>query len=185
MAEALREKLYGSVDTLVFTSATLRAGNSFGYFCRRLGLLDEEGEPVHPLTQLAVPSSFDYPRQAALYLPTHLPEPNQPGFVQSVAAEVLSLTEVTGGRAFVLFTSLRNMDAVHALLQHRLPWPVLKQGEAPKHALLEAFRATPSVLFATSSFWEGVDVPGRRPVAGGDGQAALRLPRPSPHGRAH
>ncbi|MGO8970885.1 MAG: ATP-dependent DNA helicase [Myxococcaceae bacterium] len=160
VAEALREKLYGAVDTLVFTSATLRAGNSFGYFCRRLGLLDEAGEPVHSLTQLAVPSSFDYSRQAALYLPTHLSEPNEPGFVHSVAAEVLSLTELTGGRAFVLFTSLRNMDAVHALLQHRLPWPVLKQGEAPKHALLEAFRAAPSVLFATSSFWEGVDVPG-------------------------
>ncbi|MGO9831486.1 MAG: ATP-dependent DNA helicase [Myxococcaceae bacterium] len=160
VAEALREKLYGAVDTLVFTSATLRAGNSFGYFCRRLGLLDEAGEPVHSLTQLAVPSSFDYARQAALYLPTHLPEPNEPGFVQSVAAEVLSLTELSGGRAFVLFTSLRNMEAVHALLQHRLAWPVLKQGEAPKHALLEAFRAAPSVLFATSSFWEGVDVPG-------------------------
>jgi len=160
VAEALRDKLYSSVDTLVFTSATLRAGNSFAYFCRRLGLLDEAGEPSHSLTQLAVPSSFDYPRQAALYLPTHLPEPNEAGFVQSVAAEVLSLTAVTGGRAFVLFTSLRNMDAVHALLQHRLAWPVLKQGEAPKHALLEAFRATPSVLFATSSFWEGVDVPG-------------------------
>jgi ATP-dependent DNA helicase DinG len=160
VAEALREKLYGSVDTLIFTSATLRAGNSFGYFCRRLGLLDAEGEPVHPLTQLAVPSSFDYPRQAALYLPTHLPEPNEPGFVQSVAAEVLALTEVTGGRAFVLFTSLRNMDAVHALLVDRLPWPVLKQGDAPKHVLLEAFRAEPSVLFASHSFWEGVDVPG-------------------------
>jgi ATP-dependent DNA helicase DinG len=160
VAEALREKLYGTVDTLVFTSATLRAGNSFSYFCRRLGLLDEAGEPVQRLTQLAVPSSFDYRQQAALYLPTHLPEPNEPGFVQSVAAEVLALTEVTGGRAFVLFTSLRNMDAVHALLQHRLPWPVLKQGEAPKHVLLEAFRAEPSVLFASHSFWEGVDVPG-------------------------
>ncbi len=160
VAEALREKLYGAVDTLIFTSATLRAGNSFAYFCRRLGLLDEAGEPVHALTQLAVPSSFDYREQAALYLPTHLPEPNEPGFVQSVAAEVLSLTELTGGRAFVLFTSLRNMEAVHALLQHRLPWPVLKQGDAPKHALLEAFRAEPSVLFASHSFWEGVDVPG-------------------------
>jgi ATP-dependent DNA helicase DinG len=160
VAEALREKLYSTVDTLIFTSATLRAGNSFSYFCRRLGLLDDEGEPAHPLTQLAVPSSFDYPRQAALYLPTHLPEPNAPGFVQAVAAEVLLLTEVSQGRAFILFTSLRNMDAVHALLADRLPWPVLKQGDAPKHVLLEAFRAQPSVLFASHSFWEGVDVPG-------------------------
>jgi ATP-dependent DNA helicase DinG len=160
VAEPLREKLYGTVDTLVFTSATLRAGNSFGYFCRRVGLLDDAGEPVHALTQLSVPSSFDYRRQAALYLPSHLPEPNEAGFVQAVAAEVLALTEVTGGRALVLFTSLRNMDAVHALLAGRLPWPVLKQGEAPKHVLLEAFRGQPSVLFASHSFWEGVDVPG-------------------------
>lgn len=160
VAEALRQKLYGTVDTLVFTSATLRAGNSFSYFLRRLGLLDEAGEPVQPLAELAVPSSFDYGRQAALYLPTHLPEPNEAGFVQSVAAEVLALTELVGGRAFVLFTSLRNMEAVHALLADRLPWPVLKQGDAPKHVLLEAFRAAPSVLFASHSFWEGVDVPG-------------------------
>ena len=160
VAEALREKLYGAVDTLIFTSATLRAGNSFAYFCRRLGLTDDDGEPVHPLTQLAVPSSFDYRQQSALYLPTHLPEPNEPGFVESVAAEVLALTDLTGGRAFVLFTSLRNMEAVHALLLHRLPWPVLKQGDAPKHVLLQAFRAEPSVLFASHSFWEGVDVPG-------------------------
>jgi ATP-dependent DNA helicase DinG len=160
VAESLRQKLYGTVDTLVFTSATLRAGNSFSYFLRRLGLLDEAGEPVQPVAELAVPSSFDYARQAALYLPTHLPEPNEAGFVQSVAAEVLALTELVGGRAFVLFTSLRNMDAVHALLADRLPWPVLKQGDAPKHVLLEAFRAAPSVLFASHSFWEGVDVPG-------------------------
>jgi ATP-dependent DNA helicase DinG len=160
VAEALREKLYGTVDTLVFTSATLRAGNSFSYFCRRLGLLDDEGEPSQPLTQLAVPSSFDYREQAALYLPNHLPEPNAPGFVESVAEEVLALTELTGGRAFVLFTSLRNMDAVHARLVDRLVWPVLKQGDGPKHVLLEAFRAEPSVLFASHSFWEGVDVPG-------------------------
>ncbi|HXX31149.1 MAG TPA: ATP-dependent DNA helicase [Myxococcaceae bacterium] len=160
VAEVLREKLYASVDTLVFTSATLRAGSSFGYFCRRLGLVDDAGEPVHPLTQLAVPSSFDYREQSALYLPTHLPEPNQPGFVEAVAEEVVALSELTGGRAFVLFTSLRNMEAVHGLLRDRLPWPALKQGEAPKHVLLEAFRAQPSVLFAAHSFWEGVDVPG-------------------------
>ncbi|HMK73751.1 MAG TPA: ATP-dependent DNA helicase [Myxococcaceae bacterium] len=160
VAEVLRETLYRAVDTLIFTSATLRAGGSFQYFCRRLGLLGESGEPVHRLTQLAVPSSFDYRQQSALYLPSHLPEPNEPGFAEAVAAEVVALTELTRGRAFVLFTSLRNMEAVHALLKDRLPWPALKQGEAPKHVLLEAFRAQPSVLFAAHSFWEGVDVPG-------------------------
>jgi len=160
IAEAMRERLYGAVDTVVFTSATLRTGASFEYFCRQVGLLDEQGEAVAPLTQLAVPSSFDYARQSALYLPTTLPEPREPGFVEAVAEEVARLVEVTGGRAFVLFTSLRNMERVHALLSGRLPYQVLLQGDAPKPVLLDAFQSTPSVLFASASFWEGVDVPG-------------------------
>jgi len=160
IAEAMRERLYGAVDTVVFTSATLRTGTSFEYFCRQVGLLDAEGEAVAPLTQLAVPSSFDYARQSALYLPTSLPEPREPGFPEAVAEEIARLVEVTGGRAFALFTSLRNMERVHALLSGRLPYPMLLQGEAPKPVLLDAFQSTPSVLFASASFWEGVDVPG-------------------------
>ncbi|MGZ3446323.1 MAG: ATP-dependent DNA helicase [Myxococcaceae bacterium] len=160
VAEAMRERLYGAVDTVVFTSATLRTGNSFEYFCRQVGLLDAEGEAVAPLTQLAVPSSFDYARQSALYLPTSLPEPREPGFPEAVAEEIARLVEVTGGRAFALFTSLRNMERVHALLSGRLRYPMLLQGEAPKPVLLDAFQSTPSVLFASASFWEGVDVPG-------------------------
>ena len=160
VAEAMRERLYGAVDTVVFTSATLRTGSSFEYFCRQVGLLDAEGEAVAPLTQLAVPSSFDYPNQSALYLPTGLPEPREPGFAEAVAEEIARLVEVTGGRAFALFTSLRNMERVHSLLSGRLPYPMLLQGEAPKPVLLDAFQSTPSVLFASASFWEGVDVPG-------------------------
>ena len=160
VAEAMRERLYGAVDTVVFTSATLRTGQSFEYFCRQVGLLDAEGEAVAPLTQLAVPSSFDYARQSALYLPTVLPEPREPGFAEAVAEEIARLVEVTGGRAFALFTSLRNMERVHGLLSGRLPYPMLLQGEAPKPVLLDAFQSTPSVLFASASFWEGVDVPG-------------------------
>jgi len=160
VAEAMRERLYSSVDTVIFTSATLRTGSSFEYFCRQVGLLDDEGEAVAPLTQLAVPSSFDYATQSALYLPTSLPEPREPGFPEAVAEEVDRLVEVTSGRAFVLFTSLRNMERVHSLLSGRLPYPMLLQGEAPKPVLLDAFQSTPSVLFASASFWEGVDVPG-------------------------
>lgn len=160
VASELQARLYKSVDTVIFASATLRAGNSFRFFSERLGLLDEGGEPIAPLTQLFVPSSFNYGEQAALYAPSHLPEPNAPGFVEAVADEVVRLTALTGGRAFVLFTSLRNMEQAHALAVDRLPYPVLLQGTAPKAALLEAFRAQPSVLFAAQSFWEGVDVPG-------------------------
>jgi ATP-dependent DNA helicase DinG len=160
VAEALRQRLYEAVDTVVFTSATLRSTGSFDFFCRQVGLLDAEGQAVAPLTQLAVPSSFDYARQAALYLPRGLPEPQEPGFAEAVAEEIAQLVALTSGRAFALFTSLRNMERVHALLAGRLPFPTLLQGEAPKPVLLEAFRATPSVLFASASFWEGVDVPG-------------------------
>ncbi|MCI0672077.1 MAG: ATP-dependent DNA helicase, partial [Myxococcaceae bacterium] len=157
----LQGRLYGAVDTAVFTSATLTAEGRFDFFAQRLGLLDaESGESVAPLLQVNVASPFDYTRQAALYVPSHLPEPSEPGFAEAVAEELVALTEVTGGRAFALFTSLRNMEAVWALTRDRLPYQVLLQGELPKAALLEAFREKPSVLFAAHSFWEGVDVPG-------------------------
>ncbi len=156
VADELQKRLYGSVDTVVFTSATLTAQGKFDFFARRMGV-SLAGEGVRAL---AVGSPFDFERQAALYLPTHLPEPNDPEFPRAVADEVVALAEVTGGRAFVLFTSLRNMEAVHRLAAPRLACRALLQGERPKAALLDAFRAEPSVLFAAHSFWEGVDVPG-------------------------
>jgi ATP-dependent DNA helicase DinG len=88
-----------------------------------------------------------------------MPEPNDPGFLRAAAEQVRALTEVTGGRAFVLCTSTRNMLALREACRD-LPYQLLLQGERPKSRLLESFRATPSVLFATQSFWEGVDVPG-------------------------
>ena len=106
------------------------------------------------------PGPFDYARQAAIVTPATVPEPNAPGFLEAAAGAIRALTAVTGGRAFVLCTSNRNMVALHAALRHELPYQVLLQGERPKARLLEAFRAEPSVLFATASFWEGVDVPG-------------------------
>src|SRR5437867_3280068 len=97
---------------------------------------------------------------AALYLPRDMPDPQDSAFPEAVAGELRELLPITSGRAFVLFTSLRNMRAVHALLAAELPWQVLLQGEAPKAQLLKRFRDRPSVLFASQSFWEGVDVPG-------------------------
>src|SRR5256886_13916651 len=89
-----------------------------------------------------------------------MPDPSDPSFPEAVAGELRALLPITSGRAFVLFTSLRNMRAVHELLVGELPWQVLLQGEAPKAQLLKRFRERPSVLFASQSFWEGVDVPG-------------------------
>jgi ATP-dependent DNA helicase DinG len=88
-----------------------------------------------------------------------MPDPNQPGFLPAAARAIRELVAVTGGRAFVLCTSLRNMVALRDALGD-LPYRLLLQGERPKHRLLADFREAPSVLFATQSFWEGVDVPG-------------------------
>jgi ATP-dependent DNA helicase DinG len=160
VSRELQEHLYSGVDTVVFTSATLAAESRFDFFARRMGLYDAEGVPVTSVRTVAVPSPFDFGQQAALYLPTHLPDPSAPGFIEAAVEEILRLCEVTGGRAFVLFTSLRNMERAHALARSRLPYQVLLQGERPKQQLLEVFREHPSVLFAAHSFWEGVDVPG-------------------------
>ncbi|WP_141588021.1 ATP-dependent DNA helicase [Myxococcus sp. AB056] len=160
VAKELRERMYGALDTVVYTSATLAADSRFDFFANRMGLYGEDGQPVTRVRTLAVPSPFDYPSQAALYLPTHLPDPSAPGFIEEAAEEIERLCEVTGGRAFVLFTSLRNMVRAYELVAPRLPYQSLLQGERPKQQLLEAFRETPSVLFAAHSFWEGVDVPG-------------------------
>jgi ATP-dependent DNA helicase DinG len=154
VAEELAERLYRRIDTAVFTSATLCAQGRFDFFRRQVGL-----SPDFAVEEARYPGPFDYQRQAALVTSEGLPEPNAPGFVEAAATVVEALARVTGGRAFVLCTSYRNMTALHAAARH-LPWPRLLQGERPKQKLLEAFRATPSILFATQSFWEGVDVPG-------------------------
>jgi ATP-dependent DNA helicase DinG len=197
VAEDLVERLYRRVDTVVFTSATLAAQGRFDFFRRQVGLL-----PEFAVEEARFPGPFDFERQAALVAPPGLPEPNAPGFVDAAAEAIRDLTAVTGGRAFVLCTSTRNMLALHDACRS-LPYQVLLQGDRPKTKLLEVFREEPSVLFATQSFWEGVDVPGdalslvvidRLPFAppgdpvvaarlaaieaeGGDGFATLQVPQ--------
>ncbi|HZR08273.1 MAG TPA: ATP-dependent DNA helicase [Myxococcales bacterium] len=159
VAGLLQEKLYDRIGPVVFTSATLAVAGQLDYFARRLGLADDSGA-LFPLEAKVLASPFDYQSNAALYLPRQMPDPQDPSFAEAVAEELRALLPITEGRAFVLFTSLRNMRAVHALLAGELPWQVLLQGEAPKAQLLKKFRERPSVLFASQSFWEGVDVPG-------------------------
>jgi ATP-dependent DNA helicase DinG len=154
VAEELVPRLYRNLDTVVFTSATLASQGRFDYFRRQVGLREDLD-----VDERTFPGPFDYATQAAVVAPAGLPDPNQPGFVAAAARAVRELTEVTGGRAFVLCTSVRNMLAFREALSD-LPWQLLLQGERPKHRLLEAFRERPSVLFATQSFWEGVDVQG-------------------------
>jgi ATP-dependent DNA helicase DinG len=154
VAEELQTRLYRRADTVILTSATLAAQGSFDYFRRQVGLAAE-----FEVAEARFPGPFDFARQAAIVSPDGLPEPNDPEFVPVAAEAIRALTAVTGGRAFVLCTSNRNMVAFHGACKS-LPYRILRQGERPKGRLLEEFRAEPSVLFATQSFWEGVDVPG-------------------------
>ncbi|MBL8940670.1 MAG: ATP-dependent DNA helicase [Archangium sp.] len=159
VGESLARFLYEDVGAVVFTSATLtsstgRQERSFDYVARRFGL-----DPKATAT-VSVESPFDFPSQAAFYVPSHLPEPNAPDFTLQFSREVLRLIRLMGGRAFVLCTSLRHLDEVHALVSPHVEVPVFKQGDAPRTVLLEQFKEKPSVLFASHSFWEGVDVPG-------------------------
>ena len=159
VASLFQDHLYDRVGPVVFTSATLAVGGSLDYFARRVGLKDSRG-PLFPLDEAVLPSPFDYESNAAIYLPQRMPEPQDDRFAEAVADELRQLLPITGGRAFALFTSLRNMRRVYEMLAPELPWQVLLQGERPKAQLLKSFRERPSVLFASQSFWEGVDVQG-------------------------
>ncbi|MGA2450386.1 MAG: ATP-dependent DNA helicase [Polyangiaceae bacterium] len=154
VGSTLRSRLFDRVPTVVCTSATLATAGSFHFAKSRLG--------APPETQdLLVASPFDFACRALLYLPDDLPEPADSGFESAAADRIAELVRMTGGGAFVLCTSTRAMRSLHGLVRGRLAQPTLLQGEAPKHLLLERFRASGhSVLVATMSFWEGVDVPG-------------------------
>jgi ATP-dependent DNA helicase DinG len=151
----LRNVLFERLDTAVLTSATLAVGGGFDYLRRRLGLDN--------VRELIVPSHFDYEGQALLYIPRDLPEPTSPQFAAKASNTIRRILETSQGRAFVLFTSYAQMRDVHDRLLGELEYPMLLQGTAPKNALLDEFRTTPNcVLFATSSFWQGVDVQGEQ-----------------------
>jgi ATP-dependent DNA helicase DinG len=151
----LQDKLFERVETVVMTSATLASAGNFTFARERLGLTDEKTD------ELIAPSSYDYQNQSVLYLPPRMPDPRSPQWAEAAAAEVLRILEVTRGRAFVLSTSLTGMRALYERVAPQVDFPCFMQGTAAKSALLDKFRTTPNaVLFATSSFWQGVDVRG-------------------------
>ena len=155
VSDILRTTLFEHLESAVLTSATLAVSGGFEYVRNRVG--------IQHARELVVQSHFDYESQALLYVPPDLPDPRQPQFVERAAQRVRELLEITRGRAFCLFTSYALMNQLHARLLGELPFPVLLQGSAPKNVLLEEFRLTPNaVLFATSSFWQGVDVQGEQ-----------------------
>jgi len=155
VSDILRQTLFDHLETAVLTSATLAVGGGFDYIRGRVGL--------EHAREMIVPSHFDYSSQALLYVPPDLPDPREPQFVERASQRVRQLLEISRGRAFCLFTSYSFMNQLYERLLGEMEFPMLLQGSAPKNALLEEFRMTPNcVLFATSSFWQGVDVQGEQ-----------------------
>ena len=155
VAPILQRTLFEPLETAVLTSATLAVGGGFEYIRRRLGL--------EHVREVVLPSHFDYQKQALFYVPPDLTDPRTPQFAAKASDRIRRILEITRGRAFVLFTSYAQMNEIYQRLLGELEFPMLLQGDAPKSALLEEFRLTPhAVLFATSSFWQGVDVQGQQ-----------------------
>ncbi|MDP9018723.1 MAG: ATP-dependent DNA helicase [Candidatus Eremiobacteraeota bacterium] len=169
IADFLRAALFERTQSVVLTSATIANGTSFDFLRRSLGVQEAQ--------EFVAPSPFDYPNQARLFLAPAQLNPKAPNFARLAAPLIEECLDRSHGRAFVLFTSYARLREVYALVRERIAYPVRLQGELPRPHLLEWFRTTPhAVLFATGTFWEGIDVVG-------DQLSCViidRLPFPSP-----
>lgn len=155
VASILEETLYRRETVAVMTSATLAVDGSFEYVRGRLGVAASD--------ELIVPGHFNFREQALLYIPRYMPAPNAEEYGRRAADQIKELLRLSQGRAFVLFTSYQQMRKLHRLVASAVDYPCVMQGEGPNAAILEAFRNTRNcVLFATMSFWQGVDVPGEQ-----------------------
>jgi ATP-dependent DNA helicase DinG len=158
IARVFREQITGQPRSWIFTSATLSVGGDFSHYRDQLGLDDAQA--------LAWESPFDYANHALLYVPRELPQPNQPDFSPGVAQAALPVIEASGGRTFILCTSLRAVRDLTDILREaftRRGWefPLLAQGDGSRTELLERFRRLGNaVLVGSQSFWEGIDVRG-------------------------
>ena len=154
----LRDELFEATRSVILTSATLATGGNFTWQRRLLGLHQYDGNDCR---ELIVDSPFNYREQCLWYFPSDLPDPREPHFTTAITDEIERILLATQGRAFVLFTSYQQLNQVHGNLEPILPFPCLKQGDAPRSQLVERFKSLGNaVLFATSSFWEGIDVQG-------------------------
>ncbi len=152
ISSTMTDSVYAQFSSSVLTSATLTVAHEFDFLSGRLGL--------YPFKTLLLDSPFDHAANSLIYLPKRLPPPNDGRFPEAAARELAGIFHATRGRALVLFTSYDMMNQVRALLPE-LEYPVLVQGDLPTPQLLDTFRKdTHSVLFATQSFWQGIDVPG-------------------------
>ena len=158
VAEGFGKQLNAQPRAWVFTSATLAVKSDFSHYQAAMGLQDAKTGFWE--------SPFNYPAQALLYVPTDMPDPNSPSYTACVVAAALPVLQASGGRAFILSTSLRAMREIHALLkeafaENGIESPLLLQGDSSRTELLDRFRLLGNaVLVGSQSFWEGVDVRG-------------------------
>ncbi len=157
VAELLEATLFSKKATVALASATLAVGGEFDYVKERIGLVEPE--------ELQLESPFNYQKQALVYIPNDMPEPNQRGYQQALEETLIALCTATGGRALVLFTANSALRMTYKAIQEPLEEQgiaVLGQGlDGSRRALLERFKEFPrTVLLGTTSFWEGVDVVG-------------------------
>jgi ATP-dependent DNA helicase DinG len=153
VSSLLRERVFEALDTVILTSATLAVGGKFDYVKQRLG--------IRGAKESVLPHEFDFAKQALLYVPPRIPDVRDASFADRAAEEITRILECTDGRAFCLFTSYSQMNQIFERVKPRTMFPLLIQGSAPRGALLDKFRNTEgAVLFATASFWQGIDVPG-------------------------
>jgi len=175
VADFLRATLFSRTRSVVLTSATISTtlrqaqGDPFEFLKTSLGVDDAQ--------QLVAPSPFDYAKQARLYVAPPRLNPKAVDFARRAAPLIEEILDRSGGRAFVLFTSYARLREVYALLRERIPFPTKMQGDLPRTALLDWFRSSKNaVLFATGTFWEGIDVVGEALSC----VIIDRLPFPSP-----
>jgi len=158
IAPIFNKQREGAPRAWIFTSATLAVKNDFHHYSAQMGLWGESAQ--------SWPSPFDYERQGLLYVPTGLPQPNAPDYTDAVVDAALPVIEASGGRAFLLCTTIRAVNRAAERLRQEFerrkwPFPLMVQGEAGRTELLDRFRAAGNaVLIGSQSFWEGVDVRG-------------------------
>ena len=155
LSEPLRKRVFDKTDRVALTSATLTANKKFDFVKERIGF--------DPKVTMALEGPFDFSSQALLYVPKDLPGPDEETgkYIAAMARRVRELIHASDGKAFVLFTSYDALNRVYQILKPLLPeYPLLKQGDMPPISMIREFKEAPSVIFGTSSFWQGVDVPG-------------------------
>ena len=155
VSQRLKAAVFDKIAPVILTSATLTVNKSFDYIKSRLGL--------DTASQITIDSPFDYTKQSLLYIPSHMPDPREDGYIECAAREIEGLLTLTHGKAFILFTSYSMLNKLHEIVAKSLPnLNHIKQGDFPPAKAIEMFKALDgSVIWGTSTFWQGIDVPGK------------------------